>query len=337
MKVGSLFSGIGGFDLGLERAGMQVVWQVENDPFCNKVLAKHWQDVQRFGDIKDCGKHNLEPVDLICGGWPCQPFSVAGKQRGAADDRYLWPEVIRIVEALRPTWFLGENVPGIIRMDLDNVLIDLDNAGYAAKPISIPACGLGAPHRRERVFVVAYGGLSKQQRRNKEAYGQRQRKSSRREPSPYGGEARRAVADTSQRQNDGRERRDLEEKTGSGECLDPAADLGCENVAHTEIDSLGAGLCTDEPGRQRGTRPCDKGCAVDNAMCRRHRTQENEVCTRRHSPVHPSWWSTEPDVGRVAHGVPSRVDRLRSLGNAVVPQIVEFIGRQIMRYELSAT
>ena len=116
---GSLFAGIGGLDLGLERAGMVCSWQVEIDEYCRRVLAKHWPDVERFEDVRECGAHNLEPIDLICGGFPCQPHSVAGKRKGAADDRDLWPEYFRIVAELRPRYVLAENVPGIVTTYLD--------------------------------------------------------------------------------------------------------------------------------------------------------------------------------------------------------------------------
>ncbi len=105
MKVGSLFSGIGGLDLGLERAGMEVVWQVEIDDFCNKVLAKHWPDVARYRDVRTVGD-DLEHVDLICGGFPCQPVSVAGKRNGKEDERWLWPDYLRIVRIVKPRWVL---------------------------------------------------------------------------------------------------------------------------------------------------------------------------------------------------------------------------------------
>jgi DNA (cytosine-5)-methyltransferase 1 len=156
MTVGSLFSGIGGFDLGLERAGMEVKWQVEIDPFCNKVLAKHWPDVKRYGDIRNVGKDNLESVDLICGGFPCQPFSSAGKQRGEADDRYLWPEMLRVISEVNPTWIIGENVAGIISMAIDQVLSDLEGLGFETQAVVVPACSLGAIHIRQRVWILAH-------------------------------------------------------------------------------------------------------------------------------------------------------------------------------------
>lgn len=160
MSVGSLFAGIGGFDLGLERAGMSVRWQVEIDPFCNRVLAKHWPDVRRYGDIRDCGAGNLEPVDLICGGFPCQPHSLTGKRYSANDERDLWPQFHRIICELRPRWMLAENVPGLLSSDdgrfFGGILRDLAQSGYDAEWDCIPASAVGAPHLRDRVFVFAY-------------------------------------------------------------------------------------------------------------------------------------------------------------------------------------
>lgn len=160
LTVGSLFSGVGGFDLGLERAGFQVLWQVEIDDYANRVLAKHWSNVARFRDVRECGKHNLAPVDLICGGWPCQPHSLAGKRAASADKRDLWPEFIRIIRELRPRWVLGENVPGLCSSEtgrfFGRVLRDLAECGLDAEWQVLPAWAFGAPHIRERVFIVAY-------------------------------------------------------------------------------------------------------------------------------------------------------------------------------------
>ena len=156
MKFGSLFTGIGGIDLGFERAGMKCAWQVEIDDYCNRVLEKHWPNVERFRDVRTVGKHNLAPVDLIAGGFPCQPHSVAGKRRGKEDDRNLWPEFMRIVRELKPRWVVGENVPGIITTMLDDVLADLEGAGYTPLTFNIPASAFGANHRRYRIFVVAH-------------------------------------------------------------------------------------------------------------------------------------------------------------------------------------
>lgn len=156
LTFGSLFSGIGGIDLGLERAGMQCKWQVELDDYCLKVLAKHWPDVPRYGDIKELDPHDLAPVDLICGGFPCQPVSIAGKRLAQADERWLWPEFFRIVRTLRPRYVLVENVPGLLSAGMGDVLGDLAADGYDAEWDCILAAAVGASHLRCRVFVVAY-------------------------------------------------------------------------------------------------------------------------------------------------------------------------------------
>lgn len=156
MRYGSLFAGIGGFDLGFDLAGMECAWQVEIDEYCRGILKRRWPDVRRYVDVREVGRHNLEPVDVICGGFPCQPHSVAGERRGAEDDRNLWPEFIRIVREMEPRYVVAENVPGIITTYLDTVLSDLEDAGYAVWPFIIPACAVNAPHRRERVFIVAH-------------------------------------------------------------------------------------------------------------------------------------------------------------------------------------
>lgn len=160
MTVGSLFSGFGGMDYGLEQAGMIVKWQVENDDYCNRVLAKHWPSVPRYGDVREVGKHNLSPVDIVCGGFPCQPSSAAGRRRGTSDVRWLWPEFARIIGELKPRWVLAENVPGLLSVNhgraFGEVLRDLATLGYDAEWQSIPAAAVGAPHLRWRVYIVAY-------------------------------------------------------------------------------------------------------------------------------------------------------------------------------------
>jgi DNA (cytosine-5)-methyltransferase 1 len=160
VRVGSLFSGIGGFDLGFERAGMQIAWQVEIDSFCQSVLAKHWPNVSKYRDIKEIKEGELQKVDLICGGFPCQPFSVAGKQRGKEDDRYLWPEMLRIIQDVRPRWVVGENVPNITRLALDNVISDLERENYTCQTFRLAACSLKGSHKRERIWIVAYSNSS---------------------------------------------------------------------------------------------------------------------------------------------------------------------------------
>lgn len=156
LTYGSLCAGIGGIDLGLDRAGFECRWQVEIDPFCQRVLAKHWPDVPRHGDIREITGGELEQVDLICGGYPCQPFSQAGKRAGEDDPRHLWPEFARLLRVLRPRFVLLENVPGHLSLGFGRVLGDLAGLGYDAEWTCLRAADFGASHLRKRVFVVAY-------------------------------------------------------------------------------------------------------------------------------------------------------------------------------------
>lgn len=278
--VGSLFSGIGGLELGLERAGMKVVWQVENNEFCQKVLTKHWPDVKRYGDIRECGE-NLEPVDLICGGFPCQDVSVAGKRAGITGARSgLWFEFARIIRILRPRYVLVENVPGLLSAGFGRVLGDLAESGYDAEWDCIPAAAVGAPHLRYRLFIVAYPF----------------------EP----GTGLEILGDSGQRREsaESSEPEILRQKLRAISAEGVGA--SCSDVSDTNPTGL-----SEREGQNTGRSRQNGGTIFER----------NE------------WWDVEPDVGRVANGVPSRVDRLKVLGNAVVPQVAEWIGRRIMEYE----
>lgn len=317
MKVGSLFSGIGGFDLGLEWAGMEVVWQVENDPFCLKVLNKHWPEVPKYGDIKELNAENLAKVDVIAGGFPCQSFSTAGKRRGTDDDRYLWPEMLRIIQELRPTWVIGENVTGIVRLALDTVLSNLEEEGYSTRTFNIPACGLNAPHRRERVWIVAHSGYN---------------------------------AGESQRQC---EQEVSEESRPSGE-----GQLHAQNVAYSKKcdDRRRPRKVQDKDEQQTQKRQeewstelsCSGKDVADPKYCGFFRKRVPKITTEGifesarsstgitgHKPS--VQWTIEPDVGRVVNGIPNRVDRLKGLGNAVVPQIPYIFGCYIQGLNSSAS
>ena len=171
MKHGSLFSGIGGFDLAAQWAGWTNVFQVEWNQYCQAILQKNFPDAQRFTDIRQFdGSKFMGSVDVISGGFPCQPFSSAGKRGGKSDDRYLWPEMLRVIQEVRPSWVVGENVVGLESMDggavLAGILTDLENAGYCPEVYSIPAISVGAPHRRQRLWIVANpnGGGGKESR-----------------------------------------------------------------------------------------------------------------------------------------------------------------------------
>lgn len=170
MNVLSVFAGIGGLDLGLQRAGMTVVGQVEIDPFCQQVLAQHWPEVPRHDDIRttiEWWRSERRPrIDLVCGGFPCQPVSNAGRKQAQADARWLWPEMAAVVAAIRPAWVLWENVPGLRTRGLDLVHADLVRLGYRHRVGWATACAMGAPHPRRRLFGISHtAGLGRTPRR----------------------------------------------------------------------------------------------------------------------------------------------------------------------------
>jgi len=156
MKIGSLFSGGGLGDFGFMAAGMEIAWQCEIDEYCQKILQLRYPESKKYRDIKILKGAEIEPVDIITGGFPCQPFSVAGKQKGKEDNRYLWPEMLRVIKECRPRWIVGENVPGIINLALDTVRADLETEGYEVWPVVFPSHALGAPHKRDRLWIVGY-------------------------------------------------------------------------------------------------------------------------------------------------------------------------------------
>jgi site-specific DNA-cytosine methylase len=291
LTVGSLFSGIGGLDLGLERAGMTVRWQSEIHPYACRVLAKHWPDVPNLGDITTIDWSQVEPVDVICGGYPCQPFSLAGVRRGGSDARHLWPYFLDAIRHLRPRYALLENVAGHLSLGFGRVLGDLAESGYDATWDCIPAAAVGAPHRRDRVFVIAH---------------------------PHG---------------QGEPGITFDAFTGQGVMV-PDADrsqLRQQPVAIPRrcgptviADDGDAGDVADTEG-ERCVAPWPLGASPPRA---------NVVPGHAGQPPRINPWATEPGVGRVADGVPSRVDRLYGLGNAVVPQVAEHVGRQIMAAHL---
>ena len=170
MKLLDLFSGIGGFSLGAEYNNIETIGFVEKDAFCQKVLRKHWPNTPIIGNIRDVTKDTFESVDIVCGGFPCQPFSVAGKRRGTDDDRYLWDETIRVVSLYKPRWFVGENVEGIVNiqngMVLRQVQDDLEKEGFEVQCGIIPASGIGAWHQRKRVWIIAYSNSNRESRRS---------------------------------------------------------------------------------------------------------------------------------------------------------------------------
>jgi DNA (cytosine-5)-methyltransferase 1 len=239
LTFGSLFAGIGGFDLGFERVGMTCKWQVEIDPFCQKVLAKHWPNVERYSDVRECGKHNLAPVDVICGGFPCQDISNAGLQAGIEGTRSgLWSEFYRIICELRPRYVVVENVSALLVRGMDVVLGNLASCGYDAEWNVLPASAFGSRQLRQRVFIIGT----------------------------------------------------------------------TDNVANPNC--IGAGCLVGQPPAVKWWRESRKPIGADGGI-----------------------WATEPELARVAYGIPNRVDRLRTLGNAVVPQVAEWIGHRMIQVD----
>jgi DNA (cytosine-5)-methyltransferase 1 len=313
MKFGSLFSGIGGLDLGLERAGMSCRWQIEIDDYARQVLAKHWPDVPRYSDITEVDGRVLEPVDLIAAGFPCQDISYAGRGAGLDGERSgLFWETVRMVQQCQPRYVLLENVAALLTRGLDRVLGTLAEIGYDAEWHCIPAASVGAPHIRDRVFVFAYtqhGGICE---RSRAEGGEQQRQSPIISRSGCnGGDGN--VADA--RLELWYEGRDSQERTETERCEQAG---NTQRYGEDVADTDGTG----PQGRDGEELPERAGqCVIGSSDSL---TGFREQCTQ---------WLIEPDVGRVAHGVPKRVDRLRGLGNAVVPQVAEWIGKQILQHD----
>ena len=261
MRVLDLFSGIGAFSLGLERAGMRTTAFCEIDPYCRRVLAKHWPGVPQYHDVRELTADRLHAdgiwPEFLCGGFPCQDISVAGKGAGIGGGRSgLWSEFARLIGAIRPRYALIENVAALLGRGMGDVLCDLAALGFDAEWHCIPASAVGAPHIRDRIWIVAYA---------------------------------------------------------IGEGLEGSAGLAGHDAEQ----------CAPA---QRGGALCDAGRLTPA----RHRGIIGEI-------GQSDWWRVEPDVGRVAHGIASRVDRLRGLGNSLVPQIPELIGRAILAREDAAS
>ncbi len=252
-----MFSGIGGGSLGLERAGMQTVAFCENNDFCQQVLSKHWPHIPIHSDIEDFDGHQYQgSVDLIFAGWPCQPWSVAGRRLGSKDNRHLWPEVHRIIRQVQPRWFIGENVPGLVRLGLDPALSDLEDEGYTSQTFNIGAIAVDAPHIRQRIFIISHKN----------------------------------VADSESQRVEGRG------STGQQE-------------SHLSAQSVLSGRNSSGSGTSVWS-PQPKFCRI---------------------PYGVSRWLDEPEgLKRLVKGCPDRTKRIKALGNAVVPQVVEVLGKFIM-------
>jgi len=281
LKHLDLFSGLGGFSLGLEATGgFETIAFCDIEKFPRKVLKHHWPDVKQYKDIKELTYERLQEdgighIDIITGGYPCQPFSIAGRKKGEEDKRHLWPEMFRLIHECRPTWVIGENVSGHIKLGLDTVLEDLESEGYTARAFSISASSVGANHKRERVWIVANS---------------RQRS--------------RGIKSTWNTESIGRGSSEQTERSTNTNKVGGSSE-GAETVSDSNSERL-QGLGSKQQLRKNET---ERPTSWD------------------------SWWQLEPNVGRVANGIPKRVDRLKGLGNSLVPAIPFIIGQSILREE----
>jgi DNA (cytosine-5)-methyltransferase 1 len=235
-----LFSGIGGFSLAAEAVGFHTIGFSEIDPYASAILKKHWPDIKNYGDITTADFSDIGNIDLLTGGFPCQPFSVAGKQRGKEDPRHLWPSMLRIIAQVKPRFIVGENVTGIVNMELDQMLVDLENISYSTWPIIIPACSVNAPHRRDRVWILANSMRPRSETR----------------------------------------------------------------------------LSGPLQGKERFSGITDNSCAKPNGW-------------------EDSWVKAATEFCGVDDGLPNRVDRLKCLGNSVVPQVAQIFLREIYNQAIS--
>lgn len=303
LSHGSLFSGIGGFDLAAQWMGWNNIFQVEKDDWCRKVLAKNFPKTERFADIKDfTGYEYTNRIDVISGGFPCQPFSVAGQRKGKDDDRYLWEEMLRVIATIKPTYVVGENVTGIIGLALDTVLSDLEAQDYTTETFIIPACGKNAWHRRDRVWIVAYANSIGRQDEQKENG-----------KSLCNGEWNNTI------EKQGREQQQC--RLGKSSSVFPnttSSGTGMEEYRSSGQRREQTNEC--EPKILRNSGSGNVSANTNNSGCEEQREPITDG-TELFAPKCSSWWETEPGVGRVVDGLPGRVDRLKGLGNAIVPQV----------------
>jgi DNA (cytosine-5)-methyltransferase 1 len=293
---GSLFTGIGGFDLAFASVGIPTLWMVENDEFCRAILRKNFGDVGLFGDIRECGGHNLCRVDIVSGGFPCQGNSCAGKRKGSRDPRFLWPEMFRVICELRPRWIVAENVRGLLSVtsgrDFEQICSDMENEGYEVLPLVLPACAYGAPHHRDRVFIIAHA--------DDKGAGQRIEQQACAEKEGAMGAA------------------DVADAAGFGRRWHHGED-GKPQRGEQEEGGMDAHRCGPHVPDAEGAR-CQRGFSGRDVAAYPFVGGD-------------SWWESEPPVGRVADGVPHRSHQLKALGNSIVPACAAWIAQRIVWYE----
>jgi len=367
LKHVDLCSGIGGFSLGFRMAQLSnPILFCDIEPWCRKILKQHWADVPIYEDVKEIANDPERFIprrpDILTAGYPCQPFSVAGRRKGEKDDRHIWPEIFSIIQSRRPTWTVFENVRGHITMGLDSVLADLEGEGYSTRTFIVPAIGVDAPHKRDRVWIVSHipdsernGLFATSESRGSEETVRQESEGQRHALNSSGAsgisETEFAMANTEgdisdslcrnsdQESDRGNARMESEcsrdrqfvsraastmADTDSRRCKEREAEpkkisrstiSGSTDVADTDGSRSSSRVSGSVSGQEGNSGEFD---------------HESDQCTRG---ARQGLWPTEPNVGRVADGIPNRVDRIKGLGNAIVPQIAYRIGLCIKEAE----
>jgi DNA (cytosine-5)-methyltransferase 1 len=290
MNHGSLFSGIGAPELAAEWMGWNNIFHCDFNPYCQKLLKQNFPNSTGYANIKDFNATQYRGiVDIISGGFPCQPFSLAGKRKGTDDERHLWPEMLRIIREVQPTWVVGENVAGLVNWDgglvFDQVQIDLETEGYEVTAFILPAAGVNAPHRRDRIWFIAYSNSC----------------------------SKRSSRESDQSESKGSNFNDQQGKWGE----QAEQHTGCSNVLQPFTNSSSPGLSLSEQIAIEPERGRSKGRAVAKSF-------ETSTWNR---------WPTQSPICGGDDGVSNRVDRVKALGNSMVPQVVHQIFKAIQAFE----
>jgi DNA (cytosine-5)-methyltransferase 1 len=338
LKVLDLFSGIGGFSLGLESTGFfETIGFVEKDNFCQKVLKKHWSNINIEGDIRNV-KGERYAADVVTGGFPCQPFSSAGKRKSTADDRYLWDEMLRVIRETKPRWVIGENVEGIVNINegmvLRQVLNDLENEGFKSQCIIIPASGIGAWHQRKRIWIIANSNNTRirtskhdiDEKRKK--VNERQKEVLQSEPNRYN----KNVPNSNSFMPHGSSSSTRNSKTEQSR-------LECNKSWNWNKIWSKTNGCNKQVGKGNVPNSSFKGlqgCSIQHNLEGEQRSEELNVKTS--SERQQTWWETQSELCGVPNGISFELDkdrsnRIKSLGNSIVPQIARQIGLSIMQAE----
>jgi DNA (cytosine-5)-methyltransferase 1 len=320
-----LFSGIGGFSLGMEATKrINTVAFCEKDEYCRKVLKKHWSNTKQYIDIRDVDGTKIS-ADIISGGFPCQPFSVAGKRKGTTDDRYLWDEMLRIITEVKPRWVVGENVQGIINIDnglvLRQVQTDLEAQGFQVQCFLIPASGIGAWHRRNRVWIIANSKIirSRKSRNINQEKGLEESN-----PTQFNGSS----SDVSNSNSGLRRRRGTIKESGTNEIWGFYPTQEKQTEQHIWSKAIGCDALSGEEENATNT----------NGERQQKQRRSKSVEKEKSGFECESWWKVESSVCGVPDGIShgldkGRVNRIKSLGNSIVPQIAFEIGRAIVAAE----